>query len=51
MKVRFEYATKLQYENKALRERIRLLESGKHICVSGENTSACWKRKNGKSAS
>lgn len=28
MKVSFEYATKLQYENKALRERIRLLESG-----------------------
>ena len=28
MKVSFEYATQLQYENKALRERIRLLESG-----------------------
>ena len=28
MKISFEYATQLQYENKALRERIRLLESG-----------------------
>ena len=28
MKVSFEYATQLQYENKALRERIRLLEFG-----------------------
>ena len=28
MKVSFEYATQLQYANKALRERIRLLESG-----------------------
>ena len=28
MKISFEYATQLQYENKALREQIRLLESG-----------------------
>ena len=28
MKISFEYATQLQYENKALRERIHLLESG-----------------------
>ena len=28
MKVSFEYATPLQYENKALRERIRQLVSG-----------------------
>lgn len=28
MRISFEYATQLQYENKALRERIRLLESG-----------------------
>ena len=28
MKISFEYATQLQYENKAFRDRIRLLESG-----------------------
>lgn len=31
MKVSFEYATQLQYENKAFRERIRLLESGETL--------------------
>ncbi len=37
MKISFEYATQLQYENKALRERIRLLESGETLlCLRKE---------------